>query len=51
MKKISIPEGTQTRFFYMGENILGEVHACLAEAFPGKTPWIVADENTWKAAG
>ena len=51
MKKIPIPEGTQTRFFYMGENILGEVHACLAEAFPGKTPWIVADENTWKAAG
>jgi len=27
------------------------VPACLAEAFPGKSPWIVADENTWKAAG
>jgi len=51
MNKISIPEGTDTKFFFLGEGILTEVLAGLEEAFPGERFWVVADENTWAVAG
>lgn len=51
MNKIAIPEGMETHIFIMGENALEDVPQLLRETFPGKTPFLIADENTWKVAG
>ena len=51
MNKIAIPEGMQTAVFVMDSGALKDAAQVLKEYFPGKTPWIVADGNTWKAAG
>lgn len=51
MNKISIPEGMQTAVFVMEAGALKDAAEVLKEYFPGKTPWIVADGNTWSAAG
>ena len=51
MDWIQIPQGMETKYFVMGEGVLSQVPELLKTAFPGKTPWIVADENTWNAAG
>ena len=51
MNFIQIPEGMETKFFVMDEHALKDVPELLNIAFPGKTPWIIADENTWLAAG
>ncbi len=51
MKTISIPEGMQTAVFVMEAGALKDAAQVIREYFPGKTPWIVADGNTWAAAG
>ena len=51
MKRIEIPRGMETVFFVMEENALRHTAEILQTEFPGKTPWIVADENTFAAAG
>ena len=51
MKTISIPEGMQTAVFVMEAGALKDAADVIKEYFPGKTPWIVADGNTWAAAG
>lgn len=51
MNKIFIPDGMQTAVFVMEAGALKDSAQVLKEYFPGKTAWLVADENTWKAAG
>ncbi len=51
MKTIEIPPGLQTKFFVLSSGALNDLPELLKTAFPGKTPWIVADGNTWKVAG
>ena len=51
MKTISIPEGMQTAVFVMEAGALKDAAQVIQEYFPGKKPWIVADGNTWAAAG
>ncbi|MBR2428203.1 MAG: sn-glycerol-1-phosphate dehydrogenase [Lentisphaeria bacterium] len=48
---VQMPQGISTHTFLRGEDALQGLPALLQENFPGRTPWIVADENTWKAAG
>ncbi len=51
MKKIPVPAGLETRCFLLDRDVLAEVPALLREIFPGRRPWVIADENTWRAAG
>ena len=51
MPLISVPEGLQTGAFLLGHGALNSVPELLKTYFPGKTPWIIADGNTWAAAG
>ncbi len=53
MDFIPIPPGLQTRFCLIGENILPQIPALLRQTWP-QDPLplrLVADDNTWKAAG
>ena len=51
MNRIPIPAGMETECFILDSNALQDVPKVLSEIFPGRRPWIVADGNTWKAAG
>ena len=51
MPRISVPAGINTKIFILDDNALPMVSDVLKELWPGKTPWIVADGNTWEAAG
>ena len=51
IKNIEIPPGMQTAAFAMGDGALDEIASFKATVFPGRKPWIVADTNTWEAAG
>lgn len=51
MHEIPIPEGTLTKLFVLAPGALVEIPEVMRKAFPGKIPWLVADENTWNAAG
>lgn len=51
MPVIPVPAGLDTRCFVLGEGALKYLPQLLKQEFPGLTPWIVADTNTWKAAG
>ncbi len=51
MHLIPIPEGVHTRYFVLGSGVLVELPGLLREAFPGMRPYLVADENTFAAAG
>ena len=48
---IDVPKGLETAAFILGEGALNSVPELLRKFFPEKTPWIIADGNTWKAAG
>ncbi|NLG13280.1 MAG: sn-glycerol-1-phosphate dehydrogenase [Lentisphaerae bacterium] len=48
---IEIPEGLQTKLCVLGDNVLKDVPKNVKALWPGKTAIIVADENTWQAAG
>jgi glycerol-1-phosphate dehydrogenase [NAD(P)+] len=49
--QIAIPAGLQTRVCVLGDDVLKDVPAILRQYWPGRTAKIVADENTWAAAG
>ena len=51
MELIDIPSGMETRAFAMSENAIADLPEILAQFFPSKKPFLVADENTWRAAG
>ena len=51
MHYVDIPEGMQTAFFAMGSGALNELGNFISKVFPGKKPWIIADGNTFAAAG
>ena len=51
MRLIAIPEKVHTRYFVLGDGVLSELPELLDSAFPGLTPYLVADENTYAAAG
>lgn len=51
MNKINVPEGMETSVFIMSAGAIKDVSELLKEYFPGKRPWLIADDNTWKAAG
>ena len=51
MPLIAVPEGLQTEAFLLGKGAIEFVPELLKTYFPGKKPWIIADGNTWRAAG
>ena len=48
---IDIPGGMKTAAFAMGKNAIENIAGFLEENFPGRKAWIIADGNTWRAAG
>ncbi|MBQ9503084.1 MAG: sn-glycerol-1-phosphate dehydrogenase [Lentisphaeria bacterium] len=51
MPRIAVPEGISTKVFILDDDALPQIPALLDEMWPGKSAWIVADGNTWRAAG
>ena len=51
MRRISLPPGLETECFILDSGALAAVPGLCREFFPGRRPWIVADGNTWEAAG
>ena len=51
MNLLPIPPGMETGAFVMESGALKDVPELLRGFFQSRRPWIVADENTWKAAG
>ena len=51
MPVIPVPAGLDTECFVLGEGALVYLPELLRQEFPGRIPWIVADDNTWRAAG
>lgn len=51
MNLLPIPPGMETGAFVMNPGALRDVPELLRRFFQSRRPWIVADENTWKAAG
>ena len=51
MSLIAVPNGLQTEAFLLGHGVLKSVPELLKTYFPGQRPWIIADGNTWNAAG
>ena len=51
MPFIYVPEGLQTAAFLLGSGANKFVPELLKRYFPGKEPWIIADGNTYRAAG
>ena len=51
MNLLPIPPGMETGAFVMESGALKDVPELLRSFFQSRRPWIVADENTWKAAG
>ena len=51
MTLIDLPPGIETRAFAMSEHAIDDLPEILETFFPGKRALIIADGNTWKAAG
>ena len=51
MPLIPVPSGLDTELFCLGSGALKFLPDVLAKAFPGAKPFLVADDNTWQAAG
>lgn len=51
MPVIAVPEGLETNLFLLAPGALDHLPELIRTAFPGKIPWLVADENTWQVAG
>ena len=51
MNLVDLPPGIETRAFVLDEHAIDDLPEVLNTFFPGKRPFIVADENTWNAAG
>lgn len=48
---IDIPQGLQTKLCVLGQDMLGQVPATFKSIWPEGKAVIVADDNTWQAAG
>ena len=51
MPEIAVPAGLDTQRFLLEPGALLKLPDFLRSAFPRRIPWIVADRNTWMAAG
>lgn len=51
MQYIPIPDGLQTAAFLLGRDANNLLPDLLKKHFPAKQPWLIADGNTWNAAG
>lgn len=51
MPCIEMPENLQTAAFLLGKGANKFVPELLKKYFPGKEPWLIADGNTFRAAG
>ena len=51
MRRSSLPPGLETECFILDSGALAAVPGLCRVFFPGRRPWIVADGNTWEAAG
>ena len=51
MKTIAIPDGISSKLFVMERGALKTLPEVLHSVFPDLKPWIIADANTWTAAG
>ncbi len=51
MRSIAIPPGMETELFVMERGAVHAIPEVLKSVFPGKRPWIIADQNTWAVAG
>ena len=51
MAVIDIPAGLDTKGFALGKGEINALPDLLDKFFPGKTPWVIADDNTFEAAG
>ena len=51
MNLLPIPPGMETEAFVMDAGALRDVPELIRRFFQARRPWIVADENTWNAAG
>lgn len=51
IRNVELPAGLETEKFLIGSGAIAEIPAVLNELFPGKTPWIITDENIWSTAG
>jgi len=51
MNLLPIPPGMETAAFAMNPGALNDVPELVRRYFQARRPWIVADENTWRAAG
>ncbi len=51
LMKNGLKIATQTKSYVVGEDVLKQVPSIFSEHFAGKKAIIIADENTWKAAG
>ena len=51
MNLLPIPPGMETEAFAMNPGALNDVPELVRRHFQARRPWIVADENTWRAAG
>lgn len=51
MPVIPVPAGLETELFCLAAGALQYLPQVLEKAFPGKSAYIVADENTYRAAG
>ena len=51
MQYYPIPPRAETKLLAVGENALASIPEVLKKYFPDRKPWLVADENTFAAAG
>ena len=47
----ALPDATDTRAIAFGRGVLTETGRVVADTFPGAACVLVADDNTWRAAG
>ena len=51
MNLIDLPSGIETKAFVLGEHAIDDLPEVLSTFFPNKHALLIADENTWQAAG
>jgi glycerol-1-phosphate dehydrogenase [NAD(P)+] len=49
--KTALSSATDTKYFESGRGVLDKVPEVFGRYFPGRVPIVIADCNTWKAAG
>ena len=49
--KTALSSATDTKYFESGQEVLDKVPEVFSRYFPGRVPVVIADCNTWKAAG